>query len=121
MMDFIHRSLFTEVHFVPEQRHEMEFSKLFNRIPNSETFSSQPATDPNTNDDDCIGIGCWLTEKRPGTRNSKFDFAKLSDHPSGGSSEETWGLGVQPIFYYDAHHTYSDYIYLCSLIRTSYH
>jgi hypothetical protein len=94
----------------PNKDMRLEFSKLFNRIPNSETISSQPATDPGTNDDDCIGIVCWLTGKRSGTRNSKFDFAKLSclrnelvieksdQNPSGGSSEETWGLGSNPYF-----------------------
>jgi hypothetical protein len=47
------------------------------RIPRSDAFFSQPATDPienNQNNDDCTGIGCWLTEKRLGSRNSEFFF-----------------------------------------------
>ena len=43
------------------------------RIEISDVFS-QAATDPNTNHYNCIGIGCWLTEKRFGSRNFEFVF-----------------------------------------------
>jgi hypothetical protein len=49
---------------------------------NSETVFSQTATDPTKNEDDCTGIGCWLTEKR---QISEFGirFAKLQCHVCG--------------------------------------
>jgi hypothetical protein len=47
-----------------------EFCKIEFRIPSSGTFFSQPATDPYTIIIICIGIGCWLTGKRFGIRDS---------------------------------------------------
>ena len=42
------------------RRHDTGVSQIEFRIPRSEAFFSQPATDPGTNDDDCTGIGCWF-------------------------------------------------------------
>ncbi len=55
------------------------------RIPRSEALSSQPASDPGTNDDDCTGIGCWLTVKRFGSQNSEFDLEDSSVMSAGKS------------------------------------
>jgi hypothetical protein len=46
---------------------------VYFRIPNSEAFFSQPATDPGTIIIIFLWIGCLLTEKRLGTRNSEFE------------------------------------------------
>jgi hypothetical protein len=56
----------------------LEFCKIEFRIPRFETFFSQPATDPHTIIIICTGIGCWLTEKRLGSRNSEFDLENSS-------------------------------------------
>ena len=40
---------------------------FFPRSFPQEAFFSQPVTDPYKNDDDCRGIGFWLTEKRLGS------------------------------------------------------
>ena len=44
------------------RRHETGVLQIEFRIPRSETFFSQPATDPYTIIIICTGIGCWLTE-----------------------------------------------------------
>ena len=42
------------------RRHDTGVSQIEFRIPRSEAFFSQPATDPGTNDEKCTGIGCWF-------------------------------------------------------------
>ena len=59
------------------RRHDTGVSQIEFRIPRSEAFFSQPATDPGTNDDDCTGIGCRLTEKSFGSRNSEFGNSRV--------------------------------------------
>jgi hypothetical protein len=51
-----------------------------------EAFFSQPASDPRENNDDCTGIGYWLTEKYLGTRNFGIHFLKLISVMSAGTS-----------------------------------
>ena len=58
-------------------------------IPRSEAFSSQPATDPRENNDDCTGIGCWLTEKCLGSRTSEFDWENSSVRSAGKSCKNS--------------------------------
>ena len=52
----------SEVGMTRSRRHETGVLQKEFRIPKSDTFFIQPTTDPRTNDNDCIGIGCWLFE-----------------------------------------------------------
>jgi hypothetical protein len=58
------------------QKNVMDISgktRFSNPNPEIRKVFSQSATDPYTIIILSIGIGCWLTEKRLGSRNSEFD------------------------------------------------